>query len=43
MVYTVYKGVDLGLSAVAADFHNTAQIINVRLLFSSGGTQIDYP
>ena len=25
MVYTVYKGVDLGMGVVAADFHDTAQ------------------
>lgn len=32
-----------GKCAESADFHNTAQIINVKPLLSSGGTQIDYP
>ena len=43
MVYTVYKGVRFGLGAVAADFHDTAQIVNVSLLFSSRGNQFEYP
>lgn len=33
MVYTVYKGVGLGLSAVAADFHDTAQIVANNFTF----------
>ena len=27
MIYTVYKGVGLGLGAVAADLHDTAQAV----------------
>ena len=30
MVYTVYKGVCLGLGAVAADFHNATQIVHIK-------------
>lgn len=31
MVYTVYKGVDLGMGVVAADFDDTAQTVNINL------------
>ena len=31
MVYTVYKGVCLGLSAVAANFHDATQAVNISL------------
>ena len=31
MVYTVYKGVCLGLSAVAANFHDATQVVNINL------------
>ena len=27
MIYTVYKGIDLGMGAVAADLHDTAQAV----------------
>mgnify|MGYP007127097434 CR=1 FL=1 len=27
MIYTVYKGVGLGIGVVAADFHDTAQAV----------------
>lgn len=33
MVYTVYKGVCLGLRTVAADFHNATQIVANNLTF----------
>ena len=33
MVYTVYKGVCLGLSAVAADFHDTSQTVDKEIAF----------
>lgn len=33
MVYTVYKGVSLGLSAVAADFHYATQIVAYDFTF----------
>ena len=31
MVYTVYKGVCLGLSAVAPNLHDTTQTVNINL------------
>ena len=31
MVYTVYKGVGLGIGVVAADFHNTAQTVKINM------------
>lgn len=31
MVYTVYKGVCLGLSAVAANFHDATQAVDISL------------
>ena len=31
MVYTVYKGVCLGLGAVAADLHDATQTVNINL------------
>ena len=31
MVYTVYKGVRFGLGAVAADFHDTTQAVDISL------------
>lgn len=33
MVYTVYKGVGLGIGVVAADFHDTAQIVTNNFTF----------
>ena len=33
MVYTVYKGVCLGLGAVAADFHDTSQAVDKEIAF----------
>ena len=41
MIYTVYKGVGFWMGAVAADLHDTTQIIYVGLLFSTRGNQID--
>lgn len=41
MVYTVYKGVGLGIGVEPADFHDTTHIIYVGLLFSTRGNQID--
>lgn len=31
MVYTVYKGVCLGLGAESTDFHDTTQTVNINL------------
>lgn len=46
MIYTVYKGVRLGLGAVAADFHYTTQIVrdNITCLRNAvlNGGQFDY-
>lgn len=33
MVYTVYKGVGLGIGVVAADLHDTAQVIDKEIAF----------
>ena len=33
MVYTVYKGVGLGIGAVAADLHDTTQIVTNNFTF----------
>ena len=33
MIYTVYKGVGCGMGAVAADFHDTAQVIDKEIAF----------
>ena len=33
MVYTVYKGVDLGMGVVAADFDDATQIVTYNLTF----------
>ena len=33
MVYTVYKGIRIRLGAVAADFHDTAQIVTKQFTF----------
>ena len=33
MVCTVYKGVGLGISVVAADFHDTTQIVTKQFTF----------
>ena len=41
MIYTVYKGLGFGMGAVARDFHDTAHIVYVGLLFSTRGNQID--
>ena len=46
MVYTVYKGVRFGLGAVAADFHDTAQIVHdsftILRMISDLRNQFDY-
>ena len=31
MVYTVYKGVDLGMGVVAANFHDATQAVDISL------------
>ena len=33
MIYTVYKGVGLGIGVVAADFHDTAQAVTNNFTF----------
>lgn len=33
MVYTVYKGVGLGIGVVTADLHNTAQTVTDNITF----------
>ena len=33
MIYTVYKGVGLGIGVVAADFHDAAQIVTNNFTF----------
>lgn len=46
MVYIVYKGVRFGLGAVAADFHDTAQIVHdsftILRMISDLRNQFDY-
>ena len=32
MVYTVYKGVGLGIGVVAADLHDTAEIVDISIV-----------
>ena len=31
MIYTVYKGIDLGMGAIARDIHDTTQTVNINL------------
>lgn len=46
MVYTVYKGVCLGLGAESADFHDTTHIVHCHFTylrdFSINSGQFDY-
>jgi len=46
MVYTVYKGIRIRLGAVAADFHDTAQIVydsfTILRMISDLRNQFDY-
>ena len=47
MIYTVYKGVGLGMRAVAADFHDATQIVTNNFTnyrpFTLNCTQFEYP
>ena len=43
MIYTVYKGVGLGIGVVARNLHDTAQGMTYHRLNPRGGVQFEVP
>lgn len=41
MVYTVYKGIRIRLGAVAADFHDATQTVNINLTHLRVASDLD--